>query len=131
MKTATLNLVVDILAFVAFMLLTATGVLLHLILPPGSGHFTVLWGMDRHQWGQIHFWIAVLLMISLVVHLLLHWRWIVSSIRGRPRQRDSGPRVALALVALVALLAVSIAPFFAEVKHGGEPPHKLRTIKSE
>ena len=72
MKRANLNFLVDAVALIAFVLLAATGVLVRYVLPPGSGHFSALWGMDRHQWGQVHFWIAVVLMASLGLHLFLH-----------------------------------------------------------
>ena len=97
MRKSNVNFIVDAVAFAAFVLLTATGVLVRYVLPPGSGHFIKLWGMDRHGWGQIHFWIAVALMGALALHLLLHWRWVVSMVKGRPRE-GSGVRVALAVV---------------------------------
>src|SRR4051794_18528135 len=58
MNRTTLNFVVDTAAFVGFVLLTTTGVLMHYLLPPGSGHRTTIWGLDRHDWGQVHFWIS-------------------------------------------------------------------------
>jgi len=126
MQKANVNFVVDAIAFVIFVFLIATGVLIRYVLPPGSGHFSLLWGMDRHQWGQVHFWIAVALMTTLALHLFLHWNWVVGMIRGRASEA-SGSRLILALVAIIALVALAIAPFFAQVEHRGEPPHKLRS----
>ena len=120
------NFIVDAVAFAAFVLLAATGVLIKYVLPPGSGHFSALWGMDRHQWGQLHAWIAVALMIALALHLLLHWRWIVCVVKGRPRE-GSGLRVALAMVGLCALAGLAVAPFLGQVESAGEAPHKMRT----
>lgn len=99
-----LNFIVDAVAFAAFALLTATGILVRYVLPPGSGRFSALWGMDRHEWGEIHFWIAMILMASLGLHLFLHWRWIASVVKGRPRE-ESGIRAALAVVGVLALIA--------------------------
>lgn len=113
MKQARINLIVDILAFIGFVFLTASGVLMRYILPPGSGHYTTLWGLDRHEWGDIHFWISVLLLIALAVHLLLHWRWILTTSTGAQKQ-GSGVRVALAIVAILALLALAFAPLTQE-----------------
>lgn len=58
MRRPTLNLVVDSVAFAGFVFLTTTGVLMRYVLPPGSGHRTLVWGLGRHDWGAIHFWIA-------------------------------------------------------------------------
>ena len=49
MKRANLNFLIDTVAFVAFVLLISTGLLVHYVLPAGSGHFSILWGMDRHE----------------------------------------------------------------------------------
>jgi len=125
MRKVHLNFLVDAVAFVAFLFLTTTGVLVRYVLPPGSGHFSSLWGMDRHEWGQIHFWVAIALMVALAFHLFLHWRWVVCVIKGRPSEA-SGSRLALAIVAVIALVGLSIAPFFAQIEESGEPPHKMR-----
>ena len=126
MRKSNVNFFVDAVAFAAFVFLTATGVLVRYVLPPGSGHFSKLWGMDRHAWGQIHFWIAVALMGALALHLLLHWRWVVSMVKGRPRE-GSGVRVALAVVGVLALAGLAVAPFLGQVEPTGEPPHRIRS----
>lgn len=116
MKRPTLNLAVDVAAFATFVLLTSTGVLLRYVLPPGSGHRTTIWELDRHEWGEIHFWISMTFLGLLAIHLLVHRRWIASVVRGRPRE-GSGLRVALGIVGLLAVLAAAAAPFLAEVEH--------------
>ena len=50
MKRTTQNFVIDTVAFAGFVFLTATGVLVRYVLPPGSGHHTTVWGLDRHEW---------------------------------------------------------------------------------
>ncbi len=118
-RTAT-NFVVDAVAFAAFVLLVATGLVERYLLPPGTGRFQSLAGMNRHQWGEVHFWIAMVLMTALAAHILLHWNWIVCVIRGR-KTEASGYRVALGIVGLFGLLGLSAAPFLATVEQTGEP----------
>ena len=112
MKRPAQNFILDIAIFVAFIALAATGLLMVVVLPPGSGHGTILWGLGRHGWGDIHFWIAMGLIAMVLVHLVLHWRWIVSMVKGRrfPDNRAQS-RVMISLVALVALFGVAAAPF--------------------
>jgi hypothetical protein len=129
MNKAKLNFIIDTVAFVAFALLASTGVLIRYVLPAGSGHFANLWDLDRHDWGHVHFWIAVALMGTLALHLLLHWTWIVSMVKGRPTEA-SGYRLGLAVVGLLALIGLAGAPFVVEVEHSGEPPHKLRSSEA-
>jgi len=95
--------------------MTATGVVLRFLLPPGSGHRSRIWGLDRHDWGGVHYWTAVVLLAALSVHVLLHWKWIVHTVRGQGRER-SGIRLALGLVGLVAILALAAAPLFSPVE---------------
>lgn len=134
MRRPTSNLVIDAAAFAAFVLLTSTGTLMRYVLPPGSGQRTKIFGLDRHAFGEIHFWIAIVFLGILAMHLLVHRRWIATVLTGRPRE-GSGWRIALGLVGLLAVLAAALAPFLAEVetaprgglhlrdgRHGERPP---------
>jgi len=115
MKRTILNFIIDAIAFVGFVVLITTGVLMRYVLPPGSGHYSTIWGFDRHEWGGLHFWISVVFFSLLAVHLVLHWRWIVSVVMGRPRE-GSGLRVSLGIVGLLALVAFSISPLITPVE---------------
>ena len=88
---------------------------MHYSLPPGSGHFRTIWGWDRHDWGTIHFWIAVGFLGILSIHLFLHSRWIGHVIRGR-NKKNLTPRIALGVVAGVALFALAISPFLCQIE---------------
>ena len=119
MSRRAINFTIDALAFGCFVLLSTTGVLMRYVLPPGSGRFTSVWGLDRHDWGALHFWIAAVLFGVLALHVFLHWRWIVSIIRGTPRE-GSGFRVALGVLGLVAVVALAVAPLVSPVEGTGE-----------
>jgi len=126
MKRAQLNFVIDAAAFAAFLFLLSTGLLLRYQLPPGSGGLhaagsgrgaserlvTLLWGWTRHEWGQIHYWIAGVLIAILAFHLLLHWKWIVCVVRGA-HSDASGLRFGLGVASLIALVLLSAAPLLA------------------
>jgi uncharacterized membrane protein len=77
------NIIIDIIAAFLFLGMIATGYLLRFPLPPGSNHTLSLWGYTRHQWGDVHFWISLGLLLVLLVHLVLHWNWIVTVIGKR------------------------------------------------
>ena len=115
MKRTKLNFIIDVVAFVGFVGLTTTGVLMRYILPPGSGHYSIIWSLDRHEWGGIHFWISVVFFLILALHLVLHWRWIASVLTGRPRE-GSGFRVGLGIVGLIAVVALAISPLLTPVE---------------
>ncbi|NBC18928.1 MAG: DUF4405 domain-containing protein [Bacteroidetes bacterium] len=110
MKRPAQNFLVDSLSLVAFVLLVATGVIMYFVLPPGS-HGTTLWGLGRHDWGDVHFWVAVSFLGLLAVHLILHWKWIVHMVRGRSQDdARARQRVTLGIVGVVALLMLIAAP---------------------
>jgi hypothetical protein len=77
------NIIFDVIAAFLLLGMIATGYLLRFPLPPGSNKTLSLWGLTRHQWGDIHFWISLGLLVVLVIHLVLHWNWIVTVIGKR------------------------------------------------
>jgi hypothetical protein len=109
MRKNSLNFIVDLLTLLAILLMTGTGLIMYFILPAGSGgRGLVLWGLGRHDWGDIHFWSAVALAVLLVLHLALHWAWVCGTIRrlvtsgrkgGQPRgKRDNAYGIAFLIV---------------------------------
>jgi hypothetical protein len=118
MKRTTINLIIDSVGYVGFVFLTTTGILVRYVLPPGSGKRATLWSMNRHEWGDLHFWIAIAFFCVLALHLFFHWRWILHKIRGTPRE-GSGVRLALGLVGILAVLAIAIIPFGSSVERTG------------
>lgn len=88
-KRATLNFMIDLVSFVDLLFLAVTGTIMKWILPPGTGghgraltggrgrqEIKYLWSMTRHDWGDIHFILALLFVFLVAVHLVLHWNWI-------------------------------------------------------
>jgi len=118
------NFTVSAIAFVLFVVLAATGLLMRFVLPKGSGESLAIWGLGRHGWGGLHFWIAAAMLATIALHLILNWRWIVAVVRGHPRERGIGPRVGAGLAALVVLLCVVAAPFLSPVRETGSPPER-------
>ncbi|MCQ8103880.1 DUF4405 domain-containing protein [Methylomonas sp. SURF-2] len=83
MNKTLVNILIDLLAALLFLGMIATGYLLRFPLPPGSNKTLALWGFSRHQWGDIHFWISLGLLLVLLIHMALHWNWIVTVIGKR------------------------------------------------
>ncbi len=123
MKRTAVNMAIDAAGLVAFVLLLSTGLLVRYQLPPGSGELghggfghgaqgrpiTLLWGLSRHQWGDIHYWLALVLVAILAIHVVLHWKWVVCVVRGR--QTDaSGKRLTLGVVGLAGVVLLGLLP---------------------
>lgn len=109
MHKNTLNILVDLVAFLAVLALLATGILLRFVLPPGAGRGNwVVWGFTRHEWGSVHFWIAVGAAVVFLIHVALHWTWVWNVSRNlarRPGQAGHAQRYLGGAGVLVATVA--------------------------
>jgi len=107
---------IDVSAFISFVFVVSTGVLMRYVLPPRSGQSMEIFGMSRHEWGDIHFYITFIFLAILSIHLLLHWKFIRNVFRGRIKEA-SASRLLLGLVGLLAVLALAAAPFVVSIEH--------------
>ena len=84
MKKGTLNFIVDFTMLVNLLGLMFTAVIFRYVLPPGTGgrgggwRGEDFWSLSRHEWGDIHFYLAILFIVLMVCHIFLHWTWIKS-----------------------------------------------------
>jgi len=86
MRRNTLNFLIDATTALAMLVMIASGLIVRYVLPAGSGGYGLgpakaLWGMGRHEWGDVHFWTAVTLGTLLIVHVALHWSWVCGTVR--------------------------------------------------
>ncbi len=77
MKTRLMRMV-NWLLYAGFCALTGTGLLLSFRMPPGSrgGRGLEFLGLGRHDWGDVHLWIALAVIALTVAHLVLNWAWV-------------------------------------------------------
>jgi len=86
MRRNTLNFLIDAGLMLLMFGMIGTGLVMRFMLPPGTGgrhgeaHRT-LWGLGRHDWGDIHFWLAGAVAALLLVHVALHWAWVCGTAR--------------------------------------------------
>ena len=92
----TVNFILDLMSFLNLLMLIFTGYVMRYILPPGSGglgriahggsgqgiHIKELWSMTRHEWGSIHFYLAVIFVVLMIIHIILHWKWITYYVKS-------------------------------------------------
>ncbi|MBE7497967.1 MAG: DUF4405 domain-containing protein [Verrucomicrobiaceae bacterium] len=116
MSRGPLNLLIDMLAAACLLTMVATGYVLQFPLPPGTNRTHVLWGLSRHEWGAIHSWASLGLLVVLVIHLVLHWDWLITMFRHRftwmqggdaGRGRQAGFMTVAALITLAVLFALA------------------------
>lgn len=112
MNRTILNLLIDLCAACLFLAMFVTGYILRFPLPPETNKTFSLWGLTRHEWGAIHFWISLGLIAIILVHLALHWTWIVSVIGKRlGAASKTHPRLLRVAVICSMLLTLSFGLF--------------------
>jgi hypothetical protein len=127
MGTSRTNFIIDAAMLLCGAALAGIGLLMKFVLIPGKDRFAVygrnvdlfFLGLDRHEWGTLHLWLAVLLMALLAVHIVQHFRWITGMAKSMLSGRVSGKvlsAVFLLLCLLAALFAFAVQP---EVREGG------------
>ncbi len=83
------NLIIDIILLLLMMPVAGIGILMKYVLISGVERNVIygnhtdlkLWSLDRHQWGNIHLIISIVFLCLLILHIVLHWRMIVSIYR--------------------------------------------------
>jgi hypothetical protein len=120
MKKSKINLIIDAFLLLCMAAIAGIGLLMRNVLVPGYKRWDIygrnvelyFWGLDRHQWGTIHFVIALVLLALLVLHVVLHWSLIVGI------YRKLMPNVkARWITAVILLLLTIILAFFSYAVH--------------
>ena len=86
-----LNYWIDLAMFLLMIGIAFIGILLGFVIPKGerfSDKAKSFWGIGRHDWGDIHLWLSLTFVVLLIVHLWLHWGWIVATTKQvfRPKR---------------------------------------------
>lgn len=120
MRRGLLNLSIDLLAAICLLVVLATGYVLRFPLPPATNRTHELWGFSRHEWGLIHSWASVGLLLVLAIHVVLHWEWIFSMFRRRFVGEHAHPRSRSARAGFIsATILIVVVGSFAASTHLG------------
>jgi hypothetical protein len=73
--------IVNVVSFVLFSLLSLTGLINWLVLPKGYGARGGFFVSLRHLLVEVHEWTALLFMVIIIVHIVLHWGYIKTNLK--------------------------------------------------
>ena len=84
MKKSKLNPVIDFLIFIFFTITAVAGFFLHIFMShrARTGGVPEFLGLHKGVWLHIHVAAGILLTILVIVHLILHWNWVVCMFRN-------------------------------------------------
>ena len=127
MIKAKINLIIDAFLFLAVAAIAGIGLLINYVLVPGVQRRVIygrnvdllFWGLNRHDWGAIHYVLGLVFLLLLVLHIVLHWGMIVGISRKLIPGRFARCLAAAILATLVILLTVFPAFVKPELREGG------------
>ena len=73
--------VINVFSFILFMVLGITGLLNWLALPRGFEARGSLLVSVRHFLVTVHEWTALIFMITIAIHIILHWTYVKSNLK--------------------------------------------------
>jgi hypothetical protein len=111
MSRTAINLIVDLSATALFLGMSATGFVLAFVMPPGTNRTLILWGLTRHQWGSVHLCISFALLAVILLHVCLHWQWLVATIGKRLGLTSTRRSLLRSLLPAVLVLAAVVSLF--------------------
>jgi hypothetical protein len=94
------NYTTDFLLLYGFLAIIISSYILWFVLPMGrgmggdrhcdraftgegfQGNQVFAFGFTRYVWVDIHSWISIAIIALILVHLIMHWQWIVETMRG-------------------------------------------------
>lgn len=127
-----INFIIDVIMFVLMALLAGIGLLIKYILLSGENRWIKygrnvdlnFWGLDRHEWGTIHLWVAVALVVLLILHIILHWNMIICLYKKLIGNK-TGRVICGSALSVITLLFV-VFPFFIKVDMAEIAPGRER-----
>ena len=81
MKKNTLKYLINVTLFIDMTSIAVLGFLLGFVIPKGQGYSSQKYflGLHRHDWADIHLYLALLLLPLLFFHVWFNWTWVVQS----------------------------------------------------
>lgn len=120
-----LNIVIDFVMLTAMALVSISGFILEIVIPSrhavkfqgATPWSSQLLGFGRHDWGNIHLWAGIVLVILLAIHILLHINMVSAFIKKKCPNHIL--RV-LFYILFLMLLIMTIVPWFIYAINNGK-----------
>jgi len=84
---------VNIVTFILFSLLAVTGLINWRVLPHGGGRREGILIEIRHLLMEVHTWLAMLFLLAVAIHLMLHWSYIKANLKKSGLLKQAKPDV--------------------------------------
>ena len=114
MKKSYINLIVDIVMLLLLAAIGGIGILIKYVMPSNysvrregvTSYASDIMGMNRHEWGYIHWILSVAFLVFIVIHIVLHWRMVISTFNRMIPNKTICNIVCVVILTLVMLFFV-------------------------
>jgi LysM repeat protein len=129
-----INLSIDIIMFMLLIPVAGIGFLMKYVIVSGTERNIIYGnnvdlefiGLTRHQWGAIHLTLSIIFLILLFLHIILHWKLILSV--SRQMVQIKAIRLSVTIFLALFCLIILFSPFFITPDQVlFEPKHRNRT----
>jgi cytochrome b561 len=82
--------------FILFLFECLSGFVIWLIMPRGRDNYfemiegigRTFWGLQRDVWSDLHAWVAIVIVAIVILHIAMHWRWVIRTTAGEKRVEE-------------------------------------------
>ncbi|MCA9175254.1 MAG: DUF4405 domain-containing protein [Planctomycetales bacterium] len=115
MQRTLVNFWLDVFLLVVFLVDLWTSFVLRFLFPPGTAALGwELWGWGYDHWANVQFISQCVLGIGILVHVMLHWKWVCGVLtarilphgRGEHHTWDDGIRTIVGVGFMIVLLNI-------------------------
>lgn len=114
LKKTTLNFIINALMLFCMCAIAGTGFLIKYTLVSGQEQMIKygnkvqlsLFGMERHEWGAIHLTIGYILIGLLLLHIILHWKVIISVYKKLSQKKPAIKFISIVFIAISFLFII-------------------------
>lgn len=139
MKKQHLNYIIDIFMLLVMLAIASIGFVIKYVLVSGSRRWEIygnnveqsFWGMDRHGWGDVHLVMGIVLMVLLILHIILHFNWIICMTKKAIPTKPL--RYIIVTLTLFIILFCSAFPFIIKynIQTGIHKEYHSRELKAD
>lgn len=129
LNKANVNLFIDTVLLLIMAAMLGIGLMIKYILITGeekiirygSNFRQTVFGMDRHEWGTLHLYIGYVMAGLLILHIILHWKCIVTMFRNFIG--NTAVRLSTVVILVLVSLIFVFSPFVIQPQIDFERKH--------
>lgn len=115
------NFIIDAIMLALMAVIAGLGLLIKYVLIAGSERWIkyersvdlYFWGLDRHDWGKIHLILAIVFVALLVLHIILHWNFIICLYKKFFKNRTT--RIVIGVCFSIITILLVVFPFMINI----------------